>query len=91
MPALLRSVVEAEPSARVDHVHLMDLAPSGFLFELIWWCKTPKWAEFADTQQRIQLAITTRLTAEGVALAYPTQSIQLTEKRPLEPDATRPA
>jgi small-conductance mechanosensitive channel len=47
----------------------------------------PDYNRFMDTQQAINLAIHQKFEAEGVAFAYPTQTIHLTEDRRNSPAA----
>lgn len=75
VPAVVRQIVEEEEQARFDRAHLKAFGASSIDFEIVYWIKTPDYAVFMDTQQRINLEVLRQFERIGAGFAYPTQTL----------------
>jgi MscS family membrane protein len=82
LPALLREIVEAQPEVRFDRAHFQKYGDFALIFEIVYWMLDPDFNRFMDTQQAINLAIYRQAQAEGIAFAFPTQTIHLERSTP---------
>jgi len=77
IPALLREAVEAQPHTRFDRSHFLKYGDFALLFETVYYVLSREYNVYADIQQAINLRILDRFAAEGIAFAYPTQTLFL--------------
>jgi len=77
IPGLVREIIEGQQQVRFERAHLKDFGPYALNFEVVYWLLTPDYSRFMDTQQRINLELLRRFDADGIALAYPTQTLVL--------------
>ena len=82
LPGLLREIVEAQPAVRFDRAHFQKYGDFALIFEIVYWMLDPDFNRFMDTQQAINLAIYRQAQAEGIAFAFPTQTIHLERSAP---------
>ncbi len=75
IPAMVREIIEAQPDTRFDRAHFRSYGPSSLDFEVVYFVLQPDYATFMDVQQAVNLAIFRRFAAEGIAFAYPTQTL----------------
>jgi small-conductance mechanosensitive channel len=75
IPGILREVVEAQPLARFDRAHFKAYGASSLDFETVYNVQTPDYAAYMDIQQAINVALFERFAQEGIAFAYPTQTV----------------
>jgi small-conductance mechanosensitive channel len=75
IPGWVKDVVSIQESLRFERSHLQKLGDSAILFETIYWVNTPDMQVYMDMQQAVNLAVLSKLASEGVALAYPTQTV----------------
>ncbi len=77
IPATIREIIEAQGQVRFDRVHFKSLGDSALLFEAVYYMAVPDYALYMDTQQRINLAILRVFAGAGIELAYPTQTVHV--------------
>jgi len=77
IPELVRAAVEAQDNARFDRSHFKGFGDFSLDFESVYFMKVPDYAAYMDTQQAINLELYERFAAEGVAFAFPTQTLHL--------------
>lgn len=77
IPGLLRDVVQAQPAAMFDRAHFKAYGDSALQFEVVYTVRTPDYGVYMDTQQAINFALFQRFQEEGIAFAYPTQTIHI--------------
>jgi small-conductance mechanosensitive channel len=77
LPGMLRAIVEAQERVRLDRAHFARYGDFALVYEVVYWVLSPDYGVYMDTQQRINLAIFRQLQDEGIAFAYPTQTIYL--------------
>jgi len=87
LPDMLRAIVEAQDLVRFDRAHFARYGDSALIYEVIYWMLSADYNVYMDTQQRINLALFRQLQDEGVAFAYPTQTIYLGSPVPAPPFA----
>jgi len=75
IPEILREVVSAQPQARFDRAHFKSYGASSLDFETVYVVETPDYAVYMDIQQAINVALFDRFAQEGIAFAYPTQTV----------------
>ncbi|MBL6751078.1 MAG: mechanosensitive ion channel [Nevskia sp.] len=79
VPELVRQAVQAQDKTRFERAHFKEIGASAFVFEVVYTMLDPAYGLYMDTRQAIQLALLKALAAEGLRLAYPTQTIYLGE------------
>jgi small-conductance mechanosensitive channel len=72
---------------RFDRAHFARYGDFALLYEVVYWMLSADYNVYMDTQQRINLAIFRSLQDEGIAFAYPTQTIYLGSPVPATPAA----
>ena len=77
IPALLHELIAAQPKVRVDRIHLKAIQDSAWRYEIVYWMLVPDYAQYMQTRQDVLLAIVRRFAAEGIVIAFPSQSLRL--------------
>ncbi|HYE97733.1 MAG TPA: mechanosensitive ion channel family protein [Planctomycetota bacterium] len=77
VPAMIREIVQAQPDLRFDRAHFQKYGDSALLFEVVYNVLSPDYNLYMDRQQAINLEILRRFAREGIAFAYPTQTLFL--------------
>lgn len=75
IPGILRDIVAAQPQARFDRAHFKSYGASSLDFETVYVVQTPDYGVYMDIQQAINVALFERFEQEGIAFAYPTQTV----------------
>jgi small-conductance mechanosensitive channel len=79
IPTLIREIVEAQPNVRFDRCHFLTFGDSALQFETVYIVTRADFNTYADTQQRINLAILAKLRAISVKFAAPTRNVLYVE------------
>jgi small-conductance mechanosensitive channel len=82
LPGMLRAIIEAQELVRFDRAHFARYGDFALIYEVVYWMLSADYNVYMDTQQRINLAIYRQLQDEGVAFAYPTQTVYLESPAP---------
>lgn len=69
IPAIIQSIIEAQPETRFDRAHLASLGDWALVFETAYFVKSADYNQFMDTQQAVLHGILEKFQAEGIALA----------------------
>ena len=77
VPAMVRSIIGAQPHIRFERAHFKEFADSSLNVEVVYWVTTPDYLTHMDIQQAINLAILRRFNEEGIGFAFPTRTVQL--------------
>ncbi|MBI4604940.1 MAG: mechanosensitive ion channel family protein [Planctomycetes bacterium] len=77
IPAMLREIVQAQEKVRFDRAHFSRYGDFALQFEVVYFVQSPDYNLHMDIQQAINLLIRRRFEEEGIALAYPTQTVFL--------------
>ncbi|MEO1035827.1 MAG: mechanosensitive ion channel family protein [Pseudomonadota bacterium] len=75
IPTILREAVEAEEDVRFDRAHFKSYGDFALIFEIVYYVLVADYNRYMDIQQSINFALFERLAEEGVAFAYPTQTV----------------
>lgn len=79
IPGMVRSIIEAQPKARLDRVHFRDYGDSALNFEVVYYVTDADYGVYMDVQQEINLALFARFEQEGIDFAYPTRTLYLNQ------------
>ncbi len=77
IPALIREIVEAQEQVRFDRAHFKSYGDFSLNFEVVYWVRNPDYNVYMDIHQAINLALYKKFEDEGIAFAFPTQTIYL--------------
>jgi small-conductance mechanosensitive channel len=72
LPALVRSIVEAQPNVRMDRCHLARLSAYSIDIEAVYYVLSKEYNEYMDIQQNINLQLIETFEREQIEFAYPT-------------------
>ena len=75
IPAMLREIVEAQPSVRFDRSHFSGYTESSLRFETVYFVLDPDYNKHMDIQQAIFVGLLERFRKEGIEFALPTRAI----------------
>ncbi len=87
VPEIVRRIVEDTPRARFGRAHLKTLGDWALEFEVVYFVDDRSYDLYMEVQEAINLEILRRFEAEGLELAFPTQTL-LVEPTP-PPDSDR--
>ncbi len=75
IPGIIKSIVEAQPHTRFDRAHFKTHGPHSLDFEYVYFITTADANTYMDIRQAINFALHRRFVADGIAFAYPTQTV----------------
>lgn len=78
IPGWIETIVRDQNLVRFDRAHFQSFGDYALRFEVVYYVLDPDYNRYMDVQQAINLAIQQKFEEEGVAFAYPTQTINLT-------------
>ena len=81
VPDLLRSIVKANPRARLDRAHFKGFGDSAVLFELVFYTQGQEYGTMMDVQQEVLFEIHRAFEREGLEFAFPTQTLHLVQPK----------
>lgn len=84
IPALIEGIVRKQKLAEFDRVHLYELGDFSFLYEIVYYIKSPDYAKHMDAQQNVILGIIEGFEKEKIEMPFPTQTIILNEEKPTD-------
>ncbi len=74
---IVRNIIEKEENARYDRVHFKEYGDSALNFEVVYFIKQPDYNIYMNVQEAINLELFRRFQEEGIAFAYPTQTLYI--------------
>ncbi len=74
LPDVLKEIVEAQPLAHLDRVHVAQLSASSIDLELVFHVDSAEYPVFMNVRQQVILDTIRRFAELGVEFAYPTQT-----------------
>jgi small-conductance mechanosensitive channel len=77
VPGLVQKAVQAQNQTRFERAHFKEIGAFAYIYEVVYTMLDPAYGLYMDTRQAIQLALLRALDAEGIRLAYPTQTVYL--------------
>lgn len=75
IPAILKSIIEAQPSVTFDRAHFQKFGAFSLDYEIVYFVEMPDYNQYMDIQQKINLEIFKAFAVDGIEFAYPTQTI----------------
>ncbi len=87
IPAMVRSLVEAQDLTRFERAHFKGLGASSLDFEAVYWILTPDYGIYMDRQQAVNLGLLRAFESEGIDFASASQTLLLT-RPPERPSKT---
>lgn len=75
LPVYIRDIFTSITGARLDRAHLQQFGDSALIFEVIYFVESSDYAVFMDIQQAYNLALLKKCREQGIAFAFPTQTI----------------
>jgi small-conductance mechanosensitive channel len=83
IPRIMQSAIEHQQNTRFDRAHLIGFGESSYDFEAVYWILSPQYLDFANTHQAVCLEIVRVFAASGIEFAYPTRTLFMAKKEPL--------
>lgn len=77
IPNLVRGVIESVEGVRFDRAHFKEFGASSLNFEVVYFITSPDYATYMDLNQTVNFGIHEVFTREGIAFAFPTQTLHL--------------
>lgn len=77
IPRLVQDLVEAQDQVRFDRAHFKDYGDSALTFEVVYYVLVPDYNTYMDIQERINLGLFRTFEARGIAFAYPTRTVYM--------------
>ena len=77
IPGIIDEIIGSTPKTRFDRVHFKSFGDFSLNFEVSYYVKSSDYKDFMDIGQEVNLKIVARFGEEGIAFAYPTQTIHL--------------
>ena len=75
IPPKVQSIIEGLESVRFDRAHFKSFGDSAYDFEVVYYVLTSDYAQYMDTQQKINLAMVRWFAEAGIEFAYPTRTL----------------
>jgi small-conductance mechanosensitive channel len=75
VPAMIRTIVEAQADIRCDRVHLKSVTPEAIEYELVFFVLTSNYLTYMDVQQTILLTTMEQFAAMGISISAPTRRL----------------
>ena len=77
IPTILREAISRQAELRFDRAHLIKLGDSALVYQAVFYVLCADFNLYLDAQQAVYLEIFARFEQEGIAFAYPTQTLLL--------------
>ncbi len=75
IPGVIREIIESLPDTRFDRCHFLNYGDTALQFEVVFFSTKPDFGTYADSLQKVNLAILERLRAMQVNFAAPARSV----------------
>jgi small-conductance mechanosensitive channel len=75
IPAMLKEIIEKTHQARFERAHFAKFGDWALVFEAAYFVQHPDYQSFMDAQQAVNFELLKRFEKEGIAFAYPTQTV----------------
>ena len=91
IPTYIKDIISSHEQARVDRSHFASYGASSLDFETVYYVTVPDYNTMMDIQQSINLQIYRKFESEGLAFAFPTQTVHaFMHQAPEEEGRTEP-
>ena len=79
IPGMVADIIKAQPEVRFDRAHFKEFGQFAYNFEVLFCVLDSSYSLFMDTRQTILLALVRAFAEHGIGLAYPTQTVFVSE------------
>ena len=77
IPEIIKDIFEKVELADIDKIHFTEFGDFSLKFVVIYYVKVADYGKYLETQEVINFAIMEAFEKEGIAMAFPTQTIYL--------------
>lgn len=74
---IVEAAIKSAEDVEFDRSHFFSFGDSALIFEVVYYMTTNDYALYMDAQQKINLSIHEKFSAEGIDMAFPTQTVYL--------------
>lgn len=89
IPEFIQQAVQAQGGVRFDRAHFQKFGASSLDFECAYYILSAEYKRYMDVQQAVNLHLVRVFAEHGISFAFPTQTVHLSGKLALQPDATQ--
>lgn len=75
IPGMIEEIIKALPDTRFERAHFVSLGDFSLDYAVAYYVLVPEYDTYLNIQQQINLSIYNRFAKEGIAFAYPTQTV----------------
>jgi len=75
--SMIESIIGEVPHARFDRAHFMEFGDSALNFAVVYYVESKNYVDYANAQQKINIAVLKKFASEGIEMAYPTQTLYI--------------
>ncbi len=79
IPAIIAEIMQGLEKAQLDRVHFAKFADFSLIYEIVYYVDSSDYNQYMDIQEKINLEIKERFDKEGIAFAYPTQTLYVSK------------
>lgn len=72
---IIRTIIENEPKTELDRVHMKEMGDFSLNYEAVYYVNDNEYSTYCEVQQDINFSILEQFEAEGIGIAYPTQTV----------------
>jgi small-conductance mechanosensitive channel len=77
IPSLIQDIIASIDLVRFDRAHLSVLGDSAYLYEIVYYVKSPDYNQYMDINQKILFNLIDVFAQEQIEFAYPTSTVHL--------------
>ncbi len=77
IPKLLQEIIDTQSQVTFERAHLQSFGDFSINYEVVYHVESSNYLTFMDVQQAINLEIFRQFAAQGIGMAYPTQTLWL--------------
>lgn len=85
IPNMIRDIIQQQELTEFARAHLSAFAENSINFEIVYFCLSPDYVKYMDTQQRIFLNIIDCFRQNDIKFAYPTRTLMVENGQMLTP------
>jgi small-conductance mechanosensitive channel len=80
IPKMVEKIVKDVKHADLDRVHFKEFGDFSLNYEVVYYVDVSDYKSYMDTQQEINLSLKDSFEKEGIAFAFPTQTLHISKK-----------
>ena len=79
IPEIIKEIIKAVDSAEIDRVNFTEFGDYSLKFLVIYYINVADYGKYLDAQETINFAIKEAFEREGIEIAFPTQTIRISQ------------